>query len=105
MHVKHVSDVTFYHLSNICLLNVLKINEKINTVQNTNILLFVRSRSLTISNRSLLTLQLTSEDSVSRHVSVQMVYILNITVNKLLQTSSFFHVFLVQLASIHRVSF
>jgi len=30
-----------------------------------------------ISDRSLLTLQLTSEESVSRHVSVQMVNILN----------------------------
>jgi len=47
MHVKHVSDVTYYYLSKKCLLNVLKINVKINTVQNTNILLFVRSRSLT----------------------------------------------------------
>jgi len=47
MHVQHVSGVTFYHLSNRCLLNVLKINVKINTVQNTNILLFVRSLSFT----------------------------------------------------------
>jgi len=47
MHVKHVSYVTFYHLSNRCLPNVLKINVKINTMQNTNILLFVRSVSLT----------------------------------------------------------
>jgi len=51
------------------------------------------------------TLQLTSEESVSRHVSVQMVDILNIFVNKFLQTISIFHVFLVQVASIHRVSF
>jgi len=47
MHVKHVSNVTFYHLSNRCLPNVMKINAKINTVQNTSILLFVRSLSLT----------------------------------------------------------
>jgi len=47
MHVKHVSNVTFYHLSNRCLPNVLKINAKINTMQNINILLFVRSLSLT----------------------------------------------------------
>jgi len=43
MHVKRVSNVT-YHLSNRCLPNVMKITVKINTVQNTNILLFVRSR-------------------------------------------------------------
>jgi len=47
MHVKHVSNATFYHLSNRCLPNVMKINVKINTMQNTNILLFVRSLSLT----------------------------------------------------------
>ena len=47
MHVKHVSNVTFYHLSNRYLPNVMKINVKINTMQNTNILLFVRSLSLT----------------------------------------------------------
>jgi len=47
MHVKHVSSVTFYHLSNRCLPNVMKINAKINTMQNTNILLFVRLLSLT----------------------------------------------------------
>ena len=41
MHVKHVSNVTFYHLSNRCLPNVIKISVKINTMQNTNILLFV----------------------------------------------------------------
>jgi len=47
MRVKHVSNVAFYHLSNRCLPSVLKINVKINTMQNTNILLFVRSVSLT----------------------------------------------------------
>jgi len=35
MHVKHISNATFYHLSNRCLPNVLKINVKINTTQNT----------------------------------------------------------------------
>jgi len=43
-------------------------------------------------------MQLTSEESVSRHVSVQMVDILNIFVNKLLQTIVIFYVFLVQVA-------
>jgi len=47
MHVKHVSSVTFYHLPSRCLPNVLKINVKINNMQNTNIMLFVRSVSLT----------------------------------------------------------
>jgi len=47
MHVKHVSNVTFYHLSKRCLSNVMKISARINTMQNINILLFVRSVSLT----------------------------------------------------------
>jgi len=46
MHVKHVSNVTFYHLSNRYMSNVMKISAKINTMQK-NILLFVRSLSLT----------------------------------------------------------
>ena len=48
MHAKHVSSVTFYHLTNrLGDKNVIKISAKINTVQNINILLFVRSLSLT----------------------------------------------------------
>ena len=47
MHVKHVSGVIFYHLSNRYLPNVMKISAKINTMQNINILLFVRLLSLT----------------------------------------------------------
>jgi len=47
MHVKHVSSATFYYLSNRYLLNVMKISAKINTMQNNNILFFVRSLSLT----------------------------------------------------------
>jgi len=47
MHVKHVSSVTFYHLSNRYVPNVMKISAKINIVQNINIKLFVRSLSLT----------------------------------------------------------
>ena len=58
-----------------------------------------------ISDRSLLTLQLTSEESVSIHVSVQMVDILNTFCEQTLGNNLIFHVFLVQLASIHRVSF
>jgi len=39
MHVKHVSNATFYHLSNRQKMpNVMKISVKINTVQNINIL-------------------------------------------------------------------
>jgi len=49
---KHVSNVTFYHLSDRCLADVLKINVKINTMQNTSILLFVRSLSLTNSRNA-----------------------------------------------------
>jgi len=39
--------VTFYHLSNRCLPIVMRISGKINDMQNTKILLFVRSLSLT----------------------------------------------------------
>jgi len=45
MHVKHVSRVTFYHLSNRYLSNVMKISGTINSMQNINILLFDRSLS------------------------------------------------------------
>jgi len=47
MHVKHVSNglyIIYRYLS-----NVMKIRAKINTIQNINILLFVRSLSLTSS--------------------------------------------------------
>jgi len=37
MQVKHVSSVTFYHLSNKYLPNVMKISANINTMQNINI--------------------------------------------------------------------
>jgi len=48
MHVKHVSNATFYHLSNRQKMpNIMKISAKINTMQNINTLLFVRSLSLT----------------------------------------------------------
>jgi len=48
MHIKHVPNATFYHLSNRQKMsNVMKISAKINTVQNINILLFVRSLPLT----------------------------------------------------------
>jgi len=81
MHVKHVSSVTFYHLSDRYLPNVMKISAKINTMQNINILLFcsftvfneLKGRLIAISERTSLTLQFTSAESVSRHVSVQMV--------------------------------
>jgi len=45
VHEKYVSNVTFYHLFNRCLPNVMKISANINTMQNINILLFVRSLS------------------------------------------------------------
>jgi len=46
MYVKHVSNVTFYQLSNRYLPNVMTIRAKINTMQNINILLFVHLLSL-----------------------------------------------------------
>ena len=58
-----------------------------------------------ISDRTSLTLQFTSAESVSRHVSVQMVDIWTLFVNKLLQRICIFYVFLVQVASVHRVRF
>jgi len=54
---------------------------------------------------SLSTLQLTSGESVTRHVSVRMVDILNTFVNKLLQTICIFYVFLVQVVSAHEARF
>jgi len=57
------------------------------------------------SSRSLLTLQLTSEESACRHVSMPMVDILNTFCEQTLVNSLHFHVLLVQLASTHRVSF
>jgi len=52
MHVKPVSNMTFYYLSSRYLSSVIKIIAKINTMQNINILLFVRSlsTSLRLSN-------------------------------------------------------
>jgi len=47
MHVKHVSNVTFYHLSNRYVQNVIKLSAKINTMQNINIFLFIYLQSLT----------------------------------------------------------
>jgi len=52
-----------------------------------------------------LTLQLTSEESISRHVSVQMVDILNTFCEQTPANNLLFQAFMVQVASIHRVSF
>jgi len=57
-----------------------------------------------ISDKLLLTLQLTSEESISRHVSVPMLDILNTFCEQTCK-KWIFHVFLVQVASIHRVTF
>jgi len=57
-----------------------------------------------ISDKLLLTLHLTSEENVSRYVSVQIVDILNTFCEQTLAIC-IFHVFLVQVASNHRVSF
>jgi len=59
-----------------------------------------------ISDSTLLTLQLTSEESVFRHVSVQTVDILNTFCEQTLADNlHFFRVFLVQVASVDRISF
>ena len=54
---------------------------------------------------TLLTPQLSSEESVSRHVSVQMVDILNTFCEQTHANSLHFHVFVVQVASAHCVRF
>ena len=54
---------------------------------------------------TLSTLQLTSGESVSRHVSVQMVDILNTVREQTHANNLHFHVFLVQVASAHDVRF
>jgi len=42
VHVKHVSSVTFYHLQQTSVdSNAIKIDAKINTMQNNNVILFV----------------------------------------------------------------
>jgi len=51
MHVKHVSYVTFYYLSNRCLSNVMKIDAKINVMQNANILQHFAFCSFTVLNK------------------------------------------------------
>jgi len=52
-----------------------------------------------------MTLQLTSAESVSRHASVQMVKILNTFCEQTLANNLHFYVFLVQVVSIHHISF
>ena len=54
-----------------------------------------------ISDRTLSTLQLTSAESVFRHVSVQMVDIWNTVREQTLANNLHFNVFLVQVASAH----
>ena len=119
MHVKHVSNVTFHHLSNRCLPNVLKINVKINNMQNTNILLFRLFTVLNVLKECLIAVwsdfrQVIIDFAVdqwrkhlqacvranSGHFEHRRCF-----VNKLLQTICIFHVLLVQVASIYRVSF
>jgi len=111
MHVKHVSNVTFYHLSNSYLSNVIKISAKINSMQNINILHFVCQLSLTslnlltdwrnaslrygpISDRTLSTLQLTQFDRwrkcLQACVCANDGHFEHFFVNKLLQTICIF---------------
>ena len=45
-HVKHVSNVSLYNLSNTYMSNITKISAKCHNVQNVNIALFVHSLSL-----------------------------------------------------------
>jgi len=58
-----------------------------------------------ISDWTLLTLQLTSEESISRHVTVQMVDILNTFREQTCKQFAIFHVFLVYVVSVHHVRF
>ena len=54
---------------------------------------------------TLSTLQLTSGESISRHVTMQMVDILNTFCEQIHTNNLHFHVFLVQVASAHDVRF
>jgi len=54
---------------------------------------------------TLLTLQLTSGDSISRHVSLQMVDILTTFCEQTLANNLHFHGFFLQLASAHGVRY
>ena len=92
--------------------NVVKISAKINTMQkyqhcafcSFTVLNKLKLRYGPISDRTLLTLQLTSAESISRHVSVQMVDIWTLC-EQTLANNLLFHVLLDQVASIHRVRF
>jgi len=100
MHVTHVSSVIFYHLSNRYLPNVMKIRAKINSMQNINILLFVRLLSLTNWRKAMARCPIGHHwhcnwpvQKASPGMSVQMVDIWTPLVDKLLQTIGIFHVF------------
>jgi len=116
VHVKHVSNVTFYHLSSRCLPHVMKISAKINTMQNINILLFVPLLFLT-NWRTLNCGMVWFPTEHYWHCNWPVKKVSpgicpckwstfwTPFVNKFLQTICIFHVFLVQVTSIHRVSF
>jgi len=62
MHIKHVSNVPFYHLSNRYLSNVMEISAKVNAMQNINISFFVLTvfntlKALQLSNAGLSTIK------------------------------------------------
>ena len=72
MHVKHVSNVTFYHLSNRQKMpNVMKISVKINTMQNFNILLLVlnKLKALQLSKVGLSTIKHQHSKKLTRWIA------------------------------------
>ena len=81
MQVKHVSSVTSYHQYNKYLPNVMKISAKINTAKYQHFTLCSFTVLNELKERSIVAWsdfrQLNCAESVSRHVSVQMVDILN----------------------------
>jgi len=119
MHVKHVLSVTFYHLSNRYLPNVMKISAKINTMQNINILLFVvfvRLLFLTNWRNALLWYGPISDRTYIDTAIDQCIKRLQACVRtngghlttfceQTLANNLHFYVFLVQVASVHRLRF
>ena len=117
VHVKHASSVTFYHLSNRYLSNIMKISAKTKTMQNNNILLFVYEhcwrceRTPNCGMVRVLTGHyrhcnwLVEKASPDTGPYKWWTFWAPFVEKKLLQTISIFHVLLVKVASVHRVRF
>jgi len=117
MHVKHVSNVTFCYLSNRYLPSVMKISAKINTMRNINILRFVRLLAVLneLKERLIAVWSDLRQDIIDTAIGQCRKRLqacirangghLNTFCEQTLANNLYFHVFLVQVASIHRVRF